>query len=72
MIIDCHWHVLFDDYERVIQTSINELKRCGMDRCALMFHLDLYQGRRSSQAREALKKVLRTGKSTLFLFDRGP
>jgi hypothetical protein len=63
VIIDCHWHVLFDDYERVIQTSINELKRCGMDRCALMFHLDLYQKEGDLHRQgEALKKVLKDRK----------
>jgi predicted TIM-barrel fold metal-dependent hydrolase len=63
VIIDCHWHVLFDDYERVIQTSINELKRCGMDRCTLMFHLDLYQKEGDLHRQgEALKKVLKDRK----------
>ncbi len=56
MIIDCHWHVYFDDCEKNIQRSITEMRRCKIDRCALMFYQKLYQNDRDLYIQgEALK-----------------
>ena len=63
MIIDCHWHVYFDAYEENIQKSINDLKRCNIDQCALMFYQGLYQKEEDLHLQgEALKKVMKVHK----------
>ncbi|HBN86403.1 MAG TPA: hypothetical protein DDZ89_21480 [Clostridiales bacterium] len=63
MIIDCHWHVYFDHYEKNIEKSINDLKRCHIDKCALMFYQGLYQKDEDLQLQgQALREVMKVHK----------
>lgn len=60
MIIDCHWHVTFNQYETHIQESIQSLKRSRIDKCALMFLQDIYQKDDDLFLQgEALKKTMK-------------
>ena len=69
MIIDCHWHVYFDHYEKNIKHSINDLKRCGIDKCALMFYQGLYQKDEDLQLQgQALREVMKIHKEYFIPF----